>query len=193
MIDIEFIVQFLVLQHAAAYPELTANFGNIALLRMCGELGLIDAGLAARVADAYRQYRKLQHQLRLQGQDLARIAPELVEHHAAQVPRYGKPSSALMLPINITFSKRAILRRQFHNIKEIEMRALIGAAAWASAAGLSGAVLAADKRNCGRGRGHGQRRWPWSSRTARRRPSPPSRTRPTPPSTTATCISMCTT
>jgi glutamate-ammonia-ligase adenylyltransferase len=85
MIDIEFIVQFLVLQHAARYPQLTANAGNIALLRMCGELGLIDAELAAQVADAYRQLRKLQHQLRLQGQDLARVEPALVAHHAAQV------------------------------------------------------------------------------------------------------------
>ncbi|NVM76424.1 glutamate-ammonia-ligase adenylyltransferase [Duganella sp. SG902] len=85
MIDIEFIVQFLVLQHAAAYPQLTANFGNIALLHMCADLGLIDTGLAASVADAYRKYRKLQHQLRLQGQDLARIDPALVESHAAQV------------------------------------------------------------------------------------------------------------
>jgi glutamate-ammonia-ligase adenylyltransferase len=85
MIDIEFIVQFLVLQHAAAYPQLTANVGNIALLKLCGELGLIDAGLAADVGDAYRQLRKLQHQLRLQGQDLARIDPALVAGHAAQV------------------------------------------------------------------------------------------------------------
>lgn len=85
MIDIEFIVQYLVLQHAHTYPQLTANFGNIALLRICAELGLIDAGLAASVADAYRKYRKLQHQLRLQGQDLARIAPDLVEEQADQV------------------------------------------------------------------------------------------------------------
>jgi glutamate-ammonia-ligase adenylyltransferase len=85
MIDIEFIVQFLVLQHAAAWPQLTANAGNIALLKLCGELGLIDAGLAASVGDAYRQLRKLQHQLRLQGQDLARIDPALVAGHAAHV------------------------------------------------------------------------------------------------------------
>jgi glutamate-ammonia-ligase adenylyltransferase len=85
MIDIEFIVQFLVLQHAAAFPQLTANAGNIALLKLCGELGLIDPALAASVGDAYRQLRKLQHQLRLQGQDLARIDPALVATHAANV------------------------------------------------------------------------------------------------------------
>lgn len=85
MIDIEFMVQYLVLQHAADYPQLTANAGNIALLRLCGELGLIDPGLAAQVGDAYRQFRKLQHQLRLQGQDLARVDPGLVSQHASHV------------------------------------------------------------------------------------------------------------
>jgi len=85
MIDIEFIVQLLVLQHASNFPQLTANSGNIALLKLCGELGLIDAGLAAKVGDAYRQLRRLQHQLRLQGQDLARVEPALVAEHAASV------------------------------------------------------------------------------------------------------------
>lgn len=87
MIDIEFMVQYLVLQHAAQFPQLTANFGNIALLRLCGELGLIDMELASAVADAYRALRKLQHQLRLQGQDLARVAPERVQLHAGNVIR----------------------------------------------------------------------------------------------------------
>ncbi len=85
MIDIEFIVQYLVLRHAAQYPQLTANAGNIALLRLCGELGLIDATLASQVGDAYRAMRKLQHQLRLQGQENARAEPSLVDDHAGHV------------------------------------------------------------------------------------------------------------
>ena len=85
MIDIEFIVQYLVLEHAAAYPQLSANAGNIALLRLCGELGLIDGALAVRVGDAYRKLRRLQHQLRLQGQDLARIDRALVQREADDV------------------------------------------------------------------------------------------------------------
>jgi [glutamine synthetase] adenylyltransferase / [glutamine synthetase]-adenylyl-L-tyrosine phosphorylase len=87
MIDIEFIVQYLVLRHAAQYPQLTANFGNIALLRMCGELGLIDAELGTAVGDAYRAMRKLQHQLRLQAQDNARLDPAQVAPHSEQVLR----------------------------------------------------------------------------------------------------------
>jgi glutamate-ammonia-ligase adenylyltransferase len=85
MIDIEFIVQYLVLQYASAYPQLTGNVGNIALLKMCGELGLIDAQQGAHAADAYRAYRKLQHQLRLQGQENARVDPERVAAHAQHV------------------------------------------------------------------------------------------------------------
>jgi glutamate-ammonia-ligase adenylyltransferase len=90
MIDIEFMVQYLVLRHACKYPQLTANSGNIALLRLCGELGLIDAALAAAVGDAYRAMRKLQHQVRLQGQDNARVEPALVAAHAANVVRLWK-------------------------------------------------------------------------------------------------------
>ncbi|NNG24276.1 bifunctional [glutamate--ammonia ligase]-adenylyl-L-tyrosine phosphorylase/[glutamate--ammonia-ligase] adenylyltransferase [Telluria aromaticivorans] len=98
MIDIEFIVQYLVLRHAASYPQLTANVGNIALLRLCGELGLIDPDLAAAVAGAYRAMRKLQHQVRLQGQEQARVDPALLGGHPDSVlllwqACFGDPSS----------------------------------------------------------------------------------------------------
>jgi [glutamine synthetase] adenylyltransferase / [glutamine synthetase]-adenylyl-L-tyrosine phosphorylase len=85
MIDIEFIVQYLVLRHACAYPQLTANVGNIALLRLCGTLGLIDAGLADDVAAAYRALRRLQHQVRLQGHDNTRVDRQLVDGHPDRV------------------------------------------------------------------------------------------------------------
>jgi glutamate-ammonia-ligase adenylyltransferase len=85
MIDIEFMVQFLVLLHAAQYPQLAADIGNIALLKLCGELGLIDMELALDTADAYRSYRKLQHQSRLQGDERARVDVEKVETEAKTV------------------------------------------------------------------------------------------------------------
>jgi glutamate-ammonia-ligase adenylyltransferase len=85
MIDVEFISQYLVLRHAAAYPQLTINIGNIALLGMFARLGLIDATLADGAATAYRLMRRLQHQMRLQGKDNARVAPGLVAEHAASV------------------------------------------------------------------------------------------------------------
>jgi glutamate-ammonia-ligase adenylyltransferase len=78
MVDVEFIVQYLVLAHAHAHPELTANSGNLALLKLAGELGLIDATLAERVGRTYRALRETQHRIRLNSNqgDAARIAPE---------------------------------------------------------------------------------------------------------------------
>ena len=73
MIDIEFMVQYLVLQHAARHAQLADDIGNIGLLKLAGSLGLIDAEAAATVADAYRRFRKLQHQMRLQGMERARV------------------------------------------------------------------------------------------------------------------------
>ena len=76
MVDIEFAVQYLVLAHAHDYPQLTRNAGNIALLGICGELGLVPAATAAGAADAYREYRRLQHEIRLTGAPHARVPPE---------------------------------------------------------------------------------------------------------------------
>ncbi|MFM9834526.1 MAG: bifunctional [glutamate--ammonia ligase]-adenylyl-L-tyrosine phosphorylase/[glutamate--ammonia-ligase] adenylyltransferase [Methylophilaceae bacterium] len=87
IIDVEFIVQFLVLAHAAKYAELTNNIGNIALLKTLGLLGLIDTNLAKQVADAYREYRRLQHAARLQGNMQARVEITLVQYHADAVKR----------------------------------------------------------------------------------------------------------
>jgi len=81
MVDIEFVVQYLVLAHACDHPALTRNAGNIALLSLAGELGLIDAKLAERVADAYREFRRAQHAIRLTGAPHARVEPEA---HAAR-------------------------------------------------------------------------------------------------------------
>lgn len=75
MVDIEFIVQYLVLAHSADHRQLLENRGNIALLAMAGAAGLIDETLATAVADAYRRYRRLQHRLRLDDASYARIAP----------------------------------------------------------------------------------------------------------------------
>jgi len=75
MVDIEFAVQYLVLAHASAHAQLTRNAGNIALLHMAGDLGLAPDDLAHAVADAYRDYRKQQHALRLAGARHARIDP----------------------------------------------------------------------------------------------------------------------
>ncbi|HET7365814.1 MAG TPA: bifunctional [glutamate--ammonia ligase]-adenylyl-L-tyrosine phosphorylase/[glutamate--ammonia-ligase] adenylyltransferase [Burkholderiales bacterium] len=85
MIDVEFVVQFLVLAHARAHRDLVGNLGNIALLRMAASHGLIDAELAERARNAYRDFRRLQHALRLNGARYARVPHEQIAHHAAAV------------------------------------------------------------------------------------------------------------
>ena len=67
IIDVEFLVQYLVLRHAPYYPQLAANIGNIGLLKLLASLNIIDADLAEKVAIAYRKYRHMQHMLKLQG------------------------------------------------------------------------------------------------------------------------------
>ena len=84
LIDVEFIVQYLVLGHAHAHPDLCGNLGNIALLGMAGELGLIPADQAATVANVYRRYRRLQHGLRLNNQP-SRVDRNRVAQSAAEV------------------------------------------------------------------------------------------------------------
>lgn len=86
MVDIEFITQYLVLAHAKDHAKLLENLGNIALLKIAGQAGLIPQELAEQVSDAYRIFRKTQHAIRLRGEDKARISQEtlLAERHAVR-------------------------------------------------------------------------------------------------------------
>ncbi|MFZ2268735.1 MAG: bifunctional [glutamate--ammonia ligase]-adenylyl-L-tyrosine phosphorylase/[glutamate--ammonia-ligase] adenylyltransferase [Azonexus sp.] len=85
IIDVEFIVQYLILGYAGQHRQLTGNLGNIALLRIAGELGLIDAGQAQAVGNAYREYRRLQHARRLSANPKARVERDSVEKHIVAV------------------------------------------------------------------------------------------------------------
>ncbi|MBP5987422.1 MAG: bifunctional [glutamate--ammonia ligase]-adenylyl-L-tyrosine phosphorylase/[glutamate--ammonia-ligase] adenylyltransferase [Azonexus sp.] len=85
IIDVEFIVQYLILAYSHGHASLTGNLGNIALLRMAGELGLIDIGLAESAGNAYREYRRLQHAKRLSATPKAAIPREGIEPHIAAV------------------------------------------------------------------------------------------------------------
>ena len=73
LVDVEFSVQYLVLAHAPRHPELLANVGNIALLKIAGALKLISDDLAQAAADAYRELRRRQHVVKLQGAEQARV------------------------------------------------------------------------------------------------------------------------
>ena len=76
MVDIEFIVQYLVLRFSYQHRNLLGNLGNIALLGIAANAGLIDQDEADEVAQAYRIYREYQHRIRLDGADKTRVKPE---------------------------------------------------------------------------------------------------------------------
>ena len=77
IIDIEFIVQYLVLAHAHRYWELTRNLGTIALVRIAADLKLIPRDLGYDSADAYREFRRLQHLARLNDQRETPVPPDI--------------------------------------------------------------------------------------------------------------------
>jgi glutamate-ammonia-ligase adenylyltransferase len=77
MIDVEFVMQYLVLSHAAKYPELMQNAGNIALLERAETVGLLPAGVGHGAADAYRELRHVQHRARLNEEPTQVLLPAL--------------------------------------------------------------------------------------------------------------------
>ncbi|MBI4741312.1 MAG: bifunctional [glutamate--ammonia ligase]-adenylyl-L-tyrosine phosphorylase/[glutamate--ammonia-ligase] adenylyltransferase [Betaproteobacteria bacterium] len=85
IIDVEFIVQYLVLGYAHIHPELCGNLGNIALLGIASELGLIPSCLADPARDAYREYRRIQHSKRLNGSPKARVDRTLIAGRIEEV------------------------------------------------------------------------------------------------------------
>jgi glutamate-ammonia-ligase adenylyltransferase len=96
LIDFEFIIQYLVLGNAHAHPELVANLGNIALARIAGALGLIDAQRAQAAADGYRTLRRMQHRLRLNGEKALLPQGEIAEARQAIIDLwlevFGRPA-----------------------------------------------------------------------------------------------------
>ena len=85
IIDVEFIVQYLVLGHSHAHEALTGNIGNLALLKLAARLGLLPEAAALAAHDAYRRFRQLQHGLRLQGESYARTPIETVASEVGAV------------------------------------------------------------------------------------------------------------
>ncbi len=80
LVDVEFIVQYLILAYSAQHAALLDNSGNIALLRAAAEAGLIPTALADGAQAAYRLLRELQHKQRLNGsaptqEALGEVAP----------------------------------------------------------------------------------------------------------------------
>lgn len=84
MVDVEFVVQYVVLSYTAQYPELRGNLGNIALLRQAELVGLLAPGMGEAAAKAYRDFRHRQHRARLD-EASTQIDPTLVQGHQQAV------------------------------------------------------------------------------------------------------------
>ncbi len=74
MMDVEFAVQLLILEHSKTEPSLIPNVGNIALLQRAEAAGLLPPSVGIAAADAYRDLRRAQHAARL-------------DEHPTQVPQ----------------------------------------------------------------------------------------------------------
>jgi [glutamine synthetase] adenylyltransferase / [glutamine synthetase]-adenylyl-L-tyrosine phosphorylase len=85
IIDVEFIVQYCVLKHAREFPQVIENIGNIGLLNILGMLNIVDSILAKKVSDAYREYRNLQHALKLHGEAQLKVTPNSVNQFVKDV------------------------------------------------------------------------------------------------------------
>ena len=81
VVDVEFIVQYLILAHARQYPQLLDNYGNIALLNIAADCGLIDKTLAEQSRTAYRFYRQQQHNTKLRDAKKTEVTEELLTHY----------------------------------------------------------------------------------------------------------------
>ena len=81
VVDVEFIVQYLILAHALQYPQLLDNYGNIALLNIAADCGLIDKTLAEQSRTAYRFYRQQQHNTKLRDTKKTEVTDELLTHY----------------------------------------------------------------------------------------------------------------
>ena len=84
MVDIEFMVQFIVLAYTHQHPQLSDDIGNLALLKLAGGLGHIPADLAEQVSELYRILRKTQHKIRLNNVSPCRIKQDEIDTSACK-------------------------------------------------------------------------------------------------------------
>ena len=83
MVDVEFVVQYLVLSQAGNQPGLIDNLGNIALLQRAQDVGLLPDGIGTAAAQAYRELRRVQHHARLNEEPTQVDADQLAGPRAA--------------------------------------------------------------------------------------------------------------
>ena len=89
MIDIEFLVQYLVLKHAARHPDITFWTDNVRLLQSLAETGIVDGRTAYRLRQAYLIFRAAVHRLDLQERSVLADSRRF-DHLRAMVRRFWR-------------------------------------------------------------------------------------------------------
>jgi glutamate-ammonia-ligase adenylyltransferase len=93
IVDIEFLVQYLVLQHAVRHPEITRWTDNVRLLQALAEIGIVDGETAYRLRQAYLIFRAVVHRLDLQERSTL-VDSRRFEHLRLLVRRFWKQTVA---------------------------------------------------------------------------------------------------
>ena len=70
MVDIEFLVQYLVLKHAAQHPDIAYWTDNVRLLYSLADTGIVDGETAYGLRQAYLIFRAVVHRLNLREQSV---------------------------------------------------------------------------------------------------------------------------
>jgi [glutamine synthetase] adenylyltransferase / [glutamine synthetase]-adenylyl-L-tyrosine phosphorylase len=73
VVDVEFIVQYLILAYSHEHPEFIGNLGNFALINRAAALGILEEEQAAQLGKAYLAYRARLHQAQLNNERKAWI------------------------------------------------------------------------------------------------------------------------
>lgn len=76
VVDVEFIVQYLILRHASNHKSLIEHADNTTILKHVMELNLLPASLVSSVINAFQQYRFWLHRERLLGNEIVRVNME---------------------------------------------------------------------------------------------------------------------
>ena len=98
IVDIEFLVQYLVLAHSAAHPALLQWTDNVRLLATLAKQGLLTAPQSDALYQAYIAYRSLAHRRALQNQALL-LSPSEFDH-AKLAPHIDKITALWQSIIN---------------------------------------------------------------------------------------------
>ncbi|TPE51868.1 bifunctional [glutamate--ammonia ligase]-adenylyl-L-tyrosine phosphorylase/[glutamate--ammonia-ligase] adenylyltransferase [Maribrevibacterium harenarium] len=87
IIDIEFMVQYLVLARSHEFPQLMRYSDNVRQIEAAAEVGLLDLDTAEYMRETYKEYRALVHRLNLQ--KLGRVvAEDTLSQHQQRISQY---------------------------------------------------------------------------------------------------------